>query len=57
MTVPSGHTECYFSTSNTYTTSSFVLAKALVVEYALKGWKVGLEQDSKSLEYTVYWGA
>lgn len=57
MPLPSGHTNCHFSLMNRYTTASFVLAKALIIEYALKGWKVGIEQDTKTLEYTVYWGA
>lgn len=57
MHIPKGHTECYFSEANRVTTNDFLLAKALLIDFALKGWKVGIEQDHKTLEYTVYWGA
>lgn len=55
--VPRGHVSCYFLSTNRCITASFEYAKQIAVEKMLKGWKVGIEQDAQTKEYTVYWGA
>jgi hypothetical protein len=57
MQLPVGQTDCYFSVVNRFTTADFSLIKHMIVDKVLNGWKVGLEQDMKTKEYTLYWGA
>lgn len=58
MNLPTGHTECYFLSGNRFTTTDFEAATKWAISQMLKGWKVGIEQDTKNnREYTVYWGA
>lgn len=60
MSLPKGHTECYFSEVNRLVTKDIEIVKQVLISQAAGGWKVAYEQTNlvgKPLEYTIYWGA